>query len=64
MKGKTVVKKDYLHSMFVKGFFSLYTMLLKFIIKIIYFQSKCIETYLPNKLRKKEEEEEKQKQER
>lgn len=62
MKGKTVVKKDYLHSMFVKGFFSLYTMLLKFIIKIIYFQSKCIETYLPNKLRKKEEE--KQKQER
>lgn len=45
MKGKIVVEKDYLHFMFVKGL-NLYIVLLEFIIKIIYSNSKCREIHL------------------
>lgn len=44
MKGKIVVEKDYLHFMFVKGL-NLYIVLLEFIIKIIYSNSKCVEIH-------------------
>lgn len=56
MQGKIVVEKDYLHFMFVKGSLNLYTVLLEFIIKIIYLYSKCIEIYLTTQSKRKNKE--------
>ena len=53
MQGKIVVETDYLGFMFIKGFLNLQSVLLEIIIELIYLYSKCTDTYLTTRWKKK-----------